>query len=424
MKRVLILLALVTLGYSATGQAQKDHVKFVPRQLTGIIEEIRAESDSLRAIEDSVTSARVEKRSAGEKKERENARELRFDISHVIRPASPAAFKQEFHFPPLGQFRTGTCWCFSTTSFIETEIFRQTGRKVKLSEMYTVYFEFVEKARHYVRERADDWNGQGSEANAVMRIMKLYGAVPAESYSGSPSGRRSDHTALSEEIDAYLRHVADHGYWNEDEVTGSVRLILDKHMGRPPETVTFEGRTITPKEFLADVVRVNLDDFVSCMSTSSAPFYAQAKFDVPDNWWQDSSYYNLPLDEWYGAIRDAIKSGYTVELGGDISEPGYIGAEDIAIVPDFDIPQSYINQDSREYRLWYESTTDDHGIHVVGYTKLDGRDWFLVKDSSRRLIQGKFEGYVFYRDDYVRLKMMTFTVHKDALKGVIKLVGK
>lgn len=423
MKRVLIALALAV-GMTISAQAQKDHVKYISKQLSGIIEEIRGESNQAQALDDSVTSAIRDKRAARERLERENARELRFDISQVARPASPDVFKQEFHFPPLGQFRTGTCWCFSTTSFLETEIFRQTGRKVKLSEMYTVYFEFVEKARHFVRERADDWNGQGSESNAVMRIMKLYGAVPAEAYSGSPSGRRFDHTALENDINAYLHFAADNGFWHEDEITGSVKLILDKYMGRPPESFTFEGRTMTPREFAADIVKVNLDDFVSCMSTSSVPFYAQAKFDVADNWNQDSSYYNLPLEEWYAAIKNAIKNGYTVAIGGDVSEGGYIGAEDIAIVPDFDVPQGYINQDSREYRLWYESTTDDHGVHLVGYTRLDGHDWFLAKDSSRRLIQGKFEGYVFYRDDYVRLKMMTLMVHKDALKGVLRLAQK
>ncbi|HBZ00842.1 MAG TPA: hypothetical protein DEO84_05915 [candidate division Zixibacteria bacterium] len=98
-----------------------------------------------------------------------------------------------------------------------------------------------------------------------------------------------------------------------------------------------------------------------------------------------------------------------------------MGEEDIAIVPDFDIPQNLINQDSRELRFYNETTTDDHGVHVVGFTNMGGHDWYLVKDSSRRLAQGKFEGYVFYSDDYIRLKMLTFLVHKDALE---KALGK
>ena len=126
------------------------------------------------------------------------------------------------------------------------------------------------------------------------------------------------------------------------------------------------------------------------------------------------------MDEWYDIIKNAVKSGYTITIGGDVSEPGYNGFEDAAIVPEFDIPQKYINQDSREFRFYNKTSADDHGIHLVGYKKVDGHDWFLIKDSARSSRHGKFEGYYFYRDDYIKLKMLTFMVHKDAMKDVLK----
>ncbi len=143
------------------------HVKYVPEKRSGIIEEIVKAADSTRAIDDSVTAAIRDKQ---ETKDEYDV--IRFDISKVVRPSSLEDFKTEFHFPPLGQYRTGTCWCFSTTSFLETEVARQTGRKVKLSEMYTVYHEYIEKAKNYVAKRADSWNGEGSEGEAVLLIMK------------------------------------------------------------------------------------------------------------------------------------------------------------------------------------------------------------------------------------------------------------
>jgi len=88
------------------------------------------------------------------------------------------------------------------------------------------------------------------------------------------------------------------------------------------------------------------------------------------------------------------------------------------VIPDFDIPQDYINQDSREFRFYNHSTGDDHGVHLVGYTKVDGRDWFLIKDSGSSGHWGKYKGYYFMRDDYVRLKMLTMTVHKDMLEDI------
>jgi bleomycin hydrolase len=407
-----ILIAVVCLLSSVPLWAQ--HVKYVSEKRSGIIEEIVKAADSTQAVEDSITAAIREEQ--GGKNEYQV---IRFDINKIARPASPNDFKSQFHFPPLGQFRTGTCWCFSTTSFLETEVARQSGRKVKLSEMFTVYHEYIEKARNYISRRADSWNGEGSEGEAVLVIMKQYGAVPEDVYSGSINGKRHDHNKMAGEIESYLSYVCANNYWDEEKVIGAVKLILDKYMGAPPESFVFEGKTMTPIEFVRDVMKINLDDYVPCMSTLSRPFYAKGEFEAWDNWRHDSTYYNLPLDDWYKVIKSAIKSGYSLALGGDISEPGYMGEEDIAIIPDFDIPQNMINQDSRELRFHNETTTDDHGVHVIGYSNVGGHDWYLVKDSSRRLAQGKFEGYVFYRDDYIRLKMLTFLVHKDALEKAL-----
>ena len=44
------------------------------------------------------------------------------------------------------------------------------------------------------------------------------------------------------------------------------------------------------------------------------------------------------------------------------------------------------------------------------------------KDSNRSSRHGKWEGYYFFRDDYVRLKMLTFTVHRDAAADILARV--
>ncbi len=413
MGRILFVMTAICILFPSAIRPQ--NVKYVQEKRSGIIELIGTEADSLQAIDDSITASIKNRQSDG----REVRWVIRFDISNVAKPTSPEIFKPQFHFPPLGQFRTGTCWCFSTTSFLETEVARLTGRKVKLSEMHTVYYEHVEKARNYVRKRADSWNGEGSESEAVLLIMKEYGAVPADAYPGRLTGNTYDHAKMSDEIDRYLTFVSSNNLWDEDNVVAMVKLILNKYMGEPPQSISFEGKNYTPVEFYRDILKINPDDYVPCMSTLSVPFNSRGVFDVWDNWRRDSTYYNLPLNEWYKVIRDAVKGGYTVAIGGDVTEPGYIGEEDIAIVPEFDIPQNLINQDSRELRMYNETTTDDHGVHLVGYSSIDGHDWFLAKDSSRRLAQGKFEGYVFYRDDYIRLKMLTFLVHRDALEKAL-----
>lgn len=168
---VCIMLCVVCLLPSSLW-AQRDKVQYLPRQNSGVLDAVVKRADSLQAVEDSITGSIRETRQKRDDEKRKNSREIRFDLSKIDKPASPEVFKSQFHFPPRGQFRTGTCWCFSGTSFIESEIYRQTGQKVKLSEMYTIYNEYLEKVRNFVRQRGDTWNGEGSEQNVVIIIMK------------------------------------------------------------------------------------------------------------------------------------------------------------------------------------------------------------------------------------------------------------
>jgi bleomycin hydrolase len=403
-----------------TPAPERDVAVYQPKYEDPVIKQMEERDKQVARERDELTAKIRAAQDAKREAEKKAAQVLRFDMSGIVKPAGPAAFKQAWHFPPVAQYLTGTCWSFSTTSFYESEIYRLTGRKVKLSEIWTVYWEYVEKMRRFVRERGDSLIDEGSEANAVPRIWKQYGVVPEAAYPGvlSPDGRH-DHSRLIKELQELSGWVKANDIWDEARVLAMTRVILDQELGAPPERFTYEGREYTPKQFLADVVKLDLDDYAEFMSTLSVPFYTQGEYKVPDNWWHDASYYNVPLDEWYAALKGAAQHGYTVALGGDVSEPGYNGFENAAVVPTFDIPQAYIDQSARELRFANHTTEDDHGIHLVGWTTLDGHDWFLIKDSARSSRWGKFDGYYFYRDDYVRLKMLTFVVHKDAVRDLL-----
>jgi bleomycin hydrolase len=148
-------------------------------------------------------------------------------------------------------------------------------------------------------------------------------------------------------------------------------------------------------------------------------FHTFVLLDVPDNWRRKTDYLNLPLTDFYRVVREAIPAGYSVSLGGDVSEPGLDGHADAAIIPAWDIPTEFINQGSREFRIHNGTTTDDHGVHLVGYLTLAGRDWFLIKDSNRSSRLGQFSGYYFYQGDYIKLKTLAFMVHRDRLAGLL-----
>ncbi len=194
-----------------------------------------------------------------------------------------------------------------------------------------------------------------------------------------------------------------------------VKVILNKYLGEPPISFSYNGKDYTPFQFLQSLP-INLEDYVVAISTKSIPFYTQGSYNVPDNWWLSEDYYNLPLDAFYDVILTALKMGQTISIGGDVSEPGYYGEEDICFIPTFDIPTENIDQDSREFRFNNRTSTDDHLIHIVGYKKVDGVDWFLIKDSARSARSGKYKGYLFYRSEYIKLKTLTFMVHKSAME--------
>ncbi len=413
-------LAAVAPAVEPTPTPAADRAVYQPRYQDPVLKQIE-DADATAAAKADEETARIR---AAQKAKSEAAAKtetvLRFDVSRVARPAGPAAFRQAFHFPPVAQYLTGTCWSFSTTSFYESEVYRQTGRKVKLSEIWTVYWEYVEKVRRFVRERGDSLIDEGSESGAVARIWKQYGAVTEDAYPGvlSKDGRH-DHARLVAQLRQLGEWAKANDVWDEDRVLAMARAILDRELGVPPRRVAYEGKEYTPPEFLAQVLRLDLDAYAEFMSTLSLPFYARGEYKVPDNWWHDDSYYNVPLGEWYAAAKRAVQQGYTVAIGGDVSEPGYVGVENLAVIPTFDIPQQYIDQDARELRFYNHATEDDHGLHMVGYASAGGRDWFLIKDSARSSRWGKFEGYYFYRDDYVRLKMLTFLVHRDAVRELL-----
>ena len=330
-----------------------------------------------------------------------------------------------WHNPTLSQGRAGTCWCFSTTSFYESEVKRLTGKEVKISEIYTVYWEYVEKAKRFVRERGNSNFSEGSEGNAVARMWKKYGAVPESAYSGLLGGKKyHNHSEMVEEMTNYLNSIKEQNNWNVDLVTLTIMSIMDHYIGMPPTSFEVEGKTYSPMTYLSDYLKLNMDDYVEILSYKQEPYWEKVEYKVPDNWWHSKEYYNVPLNDFTKAVNEAIKNGYGCSIGGDVSEAGFSRATNVALIPSFDIPSEAINEDARQFRFSNHTTTDDHGMHLVGYTEFKGNTYYLIKDSSSGSRQNDKNapefGYYFFHEDYVKLKMMGFTIHKDAVKDIMK----
>lgn len=410
-----IILTILTLAFAATVSAQQPKTPGIMKESKpGYFQNVIMKD--IQAVDESKEPAKTEKR-------------FQADLSGMSFPNKVSYYKEEWHLPPVSQGNTNTCWCFSTTSFFESEVHRLTGQDVKLSEMFTVYWEYVERAKRFVAERGNSAFEEGSEANAVTRDFKKYGIVPKEVYTGMEPGRKFyTHEKLIGELQKYMENVKNTNAWDEAQVVATVKSILNHYMGVPPETFEWKGVKYTPKEFLNSYLKLQMDDYVDILSYLQQPFWEQVEYQVPDNWWHSKDYYNVPLEDYINAIKNAIKNHYTVAIGGDVSEAGFSRDTQVAIVPTFDIPDAQIDDNARQFRFSNGTTTDDHGLHLVGYYEKDGTDWFLIKDSGSGSRNGDEKapefGYYFFRGDYIKLKMMDFMVHKDAVKDLLKKFGK
>ncbi len=352
---------------------------------------------------------------------KEAKKKFTMDFSKYNLPKSVDEFTKYWFNPPISQGNTGTCWAFSTTSFFESEIYRLTKRKVKLSEIFTAYWEYVEKAKYFVETRGTSLFAQGSEANAVTRIWKKYGIVPEADYTGLKEGQvYHNHTKMFNEMNNYLQSIKKENAWNVKTVTETIKSIMNHYIGTPPNQVKVNGKTYTPKEYLKNYLKLNLNDYVDVVSYMQKPYFKQVEYEVPDNWWHSKDYYNIPLDDFMNVLKKAIRNGYTIGLGGDVSEPGKSAAFDVFMVPDFDIPSAYIDENARQFRFSNKTTTDDHGIHLVGYLDRPEQNWYLIKDSGSGSRNGKNKGFYFFTEDYVKLKIMDYIIHKDAFKDEMK----
>lgn len=420
------LAAAFVLPATFAGPPPKDRGQYRPAVKDPILRELEEATDAAEEAAAKATEDILAVQDQEEKAREAARRDFRVDLSQLRRPRGPEDFPHRaWAFPPVAQYLTGTCWSFATTSFFESEIKRLSGREVKLSELWSVYHEYLDKARRYVATRGRSVFEEGSESEAIPRLWKVYGIVPESAYRGVlAADGRHNHARMVDEMKAYFAYCEAHNYWDEDQVLDAVRRILDKHLGRPPERFDFEGRSYTPQSFLKDVTSLDMDAYASFVSTSAHPFYTLCELDAEDNWWRADTYVNLPLDEWYALLVRAVQAGSTVAIGGDTSEPGYDGWNKVAVVPSFDVAPGYLDQDAREMRMAEGSTTDDHGIQLVGYVRRDGADWFLIKDSARAARKAPPEGWLFYRGDYVKLKMLSYMIHRDFAKDVLAKVQR
>ena len=343
------------------------------------------------------------------------------------------------------QNKSGTCWSFAATSFLEEDLLRRGGPEVDLSEMYAVRNCYIDKAKKYIRTNGVTNFASGGAASDVLYVADNYGVIPDEFYTGLNYGEpKHNHGELDAVLKAYLDAVKQ----NPNKKLSTAWLpgfigILDAYLGQVPESFTVNGKTYTPQSY-AKELGFNGDDFISITSYTHHPFYQNFAIEIPDNWtWAES--FNVPMDEMKNVVDNALENGYTVCWSADVSEGGFQWRNGFALLPE---PKTEANLEGTELSKWVQlsdkdredatfkikgpvkertvtqesrqktfdnyETTDDHGMVIVGYAEdQEGNRYYKVKNSwdTNQL----YNGFLYVSEPYFLEKTISVLVNKNAL---------
>ena len=381
-----------------------------------------------------------------------------FILSCMLAFSVSTAFGQGYQFtevvtvpatPVKNQAATGTCWCFATTSFMESELLRMGKGTYDLSEMFIVRQKYMNQLQDNYLRRGNGNIGQGSLSHTFMNAYRQVGIVPEEVYTGiNYDSERHNHS----EMVRYMHAIADVAVKTKQRSPEYDKLIanlFDTYLGKLPEKFTYKGKEYTPKSF-AESLGLNMDDYIELTSFTHHPYYVKFDVEVPDNW-EHSLMYNLPLDEMMETVDYALTNGYTVCWDGDVSEKGFSFTNGVAINPEVKKVEDLSNTDRARFeklgekerleevfkferpypeikvtpevrQAGFESfvTTDDHLMHVTGITKDQNGTKYYITKNSWGTDRNKFGGYLNMSESFVRAKTIYVMVHKDAIPKAIK----
>jgi bleomycin hydrolase len=324
----------------------------------------------------------------------------------------------------ISQGNTGTCWSFSASSFLESEIMRINKKNIDLSEMFNVRYTYEDKAWNYVMRQGKLQFSQGGLGHDVINSVAKHGFVPNSFYTGLKENElKHNHADLIDSLQPILdQYIA-------KEITDwktPVTKVLNEKLGTPTTTFFYDGVNYTPQTFMASL-NIKPKDYVSLTSFNHVPFNTEFVLNIPDNF-SNGSFYNVTLQDLVQTTLEALKKGYTIELDCDVTEKSFSSKDGIAVLPQEPTKELMqltkeinVTQELRQQEFENYNTTDDHLMHITGFLKdQNGNVFFKVKNSWGTTYSGN-NGYIYMSEAYFKMKTISILLHKD---GIEKSVAK
>jgi hypothetical protein len=337
------------------------------------------------------------------------------------------------------QGKSGTCWSYAMSSFLESEMAKNKKQPVDLAEIFIARHSYFDKAVNYVRMHGNVEWGDGGQLHDVTNAYKKYGIVPQYVYTGLLNGATMNNfEEMQKELKPYLdelikmKRLPDN--WRDE-----FNAKLDKYLGVVPETFIYNGVQYTPKSFAEQVVGLDKENYVEMVSYEDQPKYKNVFVAVPDNWSFDYAF-NINMDDFITVIDHALKKGYTVGWATDVSEKYFSWYNGLAFVPEKSFEQMTPEEQKTRFDVYWEEkvitpeerqkafdnyeTTDDHGMHIIGLVKdQKGREYYIVKNSWG--INNTRKGYLYVTKNFVKYKTTSILVNQKALpKNILKAYKK
>jgi bleomycin hydrolase len=331
--------------------------------------------------------------------------------------------------PVKNQGQSGTCWCFSSTALVESELLLKKQPESDLSETFTVYNLYIDKAEKYIRRRGNTRFTEGGIEQDMLYSTDTYGAMPQSIYPGIGKDTIMSHDyAMEGKLKAYLDDVLKN---NPDTIPTNwkdgFKTILNSYLGTPPANFTYNGKEYTPKTFAAEQVPVKLSDYIGLTSFTHHPYYSTFSIEVPDNY-NSNMFLNLPLDEFIKTVKAALLKGYTVAWDADVSNKGFRqmaglakwvnSADEVKAFATYTekIPTAQIRQELFDKQV----TQDDHLMQITGLAKdKSGNEYFIVKNSWG--LVGPYSGYIYVSMPYFTINTISVLINKKAVASNLKM---